>query len=500
LPVAEPNFDLLQDLNGAYEKVSNRLIVQAGVQAKADFLSLPNWRDDNKAEFYDAIRRDLLPVKQQAAQFSWGYHAQRARLAGQEFRMPRFNPEDFETSVLRNGAAFEEVYQRPFAEMRTALAQGRSFDDALELGGRRASTLAQTEVQLSRRQASLFARNRNDNIVGYLRVLSGSENCALCFVASTQRYTRGELLPIHPGCDCGEMPIYGNSDPGQVIDEYNLEKAHQQVEARFGISDRGAREIDYRQIIVSEHGEMGPLLSVRGQKFTGPNALNLVGSKVRKLDPPPVPLFEATDPYFDAGIAARYSQEAVDAADPVFIRAAINEPSITDRLVKLADEAGGEMAMLESRLKQRESLARKITQDAAEKNVTLQEAADSIGDAIRYTMLLDPQDYAATAQKVVNDFEAQGFDVFKFKNYWQEGNSYKGINTNIRTPDGTVFELQFHTPQSLAVKQPSHEIFERSRVTTNPREKIALETESRNLWQSVDTPANIEGVGTASFN
>lgn len=498
--MAEPNFDLLQDLNGAYEKVSNRLIVQAGAQAKADFLSLPDWRDGNKAEFYDAIRRDLLPVKQQAAQFSWGYHAQRARLAGQEFRMPRFNPEDFETSVLRNGVAFEEVYQRPFAEMRTALAQGRSFDDALELGGRRASSLAQTEVQLSRRQASLFARNGNDNIVGYLRILSGAENCALCYVASTQRYTRGDLLPIHPGCDCGEMPIYGNSDPGQVIDEYNLEKAHQQIDQRFGISDRGAREIDYRQIIISEHGEMGPTLSVRGQKFTGPGDLTLTGKRVRRLDEPPVPLLEATDPYFDAGIAAQYGQDAIDAADPVFIRAAINEPPITDNLVRLADDAGAEMAMLEFRLKQRESLARKIAQDAVEKNVTLQEAADSIGDAIRYTMVVDPQDYAQTVRNVLDDFEGQGFDVFKNKNYWQEGNSYKGINTNIRTPDGTVFELQFHTPQSLATKDPSHEIYNRSRVETNAARKIALEEESRSLWENVDTPANIEEVGTASFN
>ena len=115
-------------------------------------------------------------------------------------------------------------------------------------------------------------------------------------------------------------------------------------------------------------------------------------------------------------------------------------------------------------------------------------------------MVVDPQDYAATVQNVLDDFDAQGFDVFKNKNYWQEGNAYKGINTNVRTPDGQVFELQFHTPQSLATKDPSHEIYERSRVTANAREKIALEAESRNLWQSVDTPANIEGVGNATFN
>jgi len=498
--VTEPNFEFLQDLNGAYEKVSNRLIVQAGTQAKANFLSLPDWRDGNKTEFFDAMRRDLLPVKQQAAQFSWGYHSQRARLAGEAFSMPRFTPEDFETSVLRNGAAFEEVYQRPFSEMRTALAQGRSFDDALELGGRRASSLAQTEVQLSRRQASLFARNANDNIVGYLRILSGSENCALCYVASTQRYNRGDLLPIHPGCDCGEMPIYGNSDPGQVIDDYNLEKAHQAVDDRFGISDRSAREIDYRQIMVHEHGEMGPILSIRGQKFTGPNNLDLIGSKVRKLDDAPLPLRVDNDPYFDAGIAQQYGQDAVDSADRVMVRAAVAEPPITDDVVALSRSNGAEMKGLDFRLKGRESMSRKIAADAAAENIPVTQAADQIGDSVRYTMVADPQDYAQTVTDTLDNLEQRGYTVYKNKNYWQDENAYKGINTNITAPDGTNFELQFHTPQSYAVKEPSHEIYELSRVETDPVVKARLVEETRQIWRNVDTPANIGSVGNPAIS
>ena len=72
-------------------------------------------------------------------------------------------------------------------------------------------------------------------------------------------------MPIHPGCDCGEMPIYGTQDPGQVINELRLDATHQSVATRFGISDAGAREIDYRAIKITEHGEMGPMLTVRGQ-------------------------------------------------------------------------------------------------------------------------------------------------------------------------------------------------------------------------------------------
>jgi hypothetical protein len=80
-------------------------------------------------------------------------------------------------------------------------------------------------------------------------------------------------MPIHPGCDCGEMPIYGNQDPGQVIDDIRLNATHEAVAARFGVSDRSAREIDYRSIAIREHGELGPLLTVADQHFTGPGSI-----------------------------------------------------------------------------------------------------------------------------------------------------------------------------------------------------------------------------------
>jgi hypothetical protein len=82
------------------------------------------------------------------------------------------------------------------------------------------------------------------------------------------------LLPIHPGCDCGEQPIYGTEDPGQIINEQLLEATHDAIETRFGFSERSGRgELDYRLIEVREHGELGPLLTVRGQHFDGPSSI-----------------------------------------------------------------------------------------------------------------------------------------------------------------------------------------------------------------------------------
>ena len=113
--------------------------------------------------------------------------------------------------------------------MRYRLSQGKNLQSSLEAGSRRLTTITQTDMQLAKTHTGREARGNNQNIVGYVRVLTGRENCALCFIASTQRYRRGDLLPIHPACDCTEAPLYGDTDPGQVIDEVLLEATHEAV-------------------------------------------------------------------------------------------------------------------------------------------------------------------------------------------------------------------------------------------------------------------------------
>jgi len=48
-----------------------------------------------------------------------------------------------------------------------------------------------------------------------------------------------------------------------------LDQIHSAIQKTFGMSARDAREIDYRKIlVVHEHGELGPILAKRGNKFT----------------------------------------------------------------------------------------------------------------------------------------------------------------------------------------------------------------------------------------
>lgn len=278
----------LDEVTEGYLALTARYVEDAGALAGNTFTNLGSWRDEDIDRFIEELAGPLTGIKRQTSNSVIAYHEKMAGLAEKAFTAPSLADLDLSTAALRNGANVRDVYSRPFVQMRIALANGDQFSDALQTGSQTATSLARTEVQLSKRRASLFARSANDNIVGYLRTLTGSENCALCYVASTQRYRRGELMPIHPGCDCGEMPIYGDSDPGQVIDQQLLEKSHQAVEDRFGFASVTGRDtIDYRKITIRDHGELGPMLTVKGHKFIGPNNLNKVGKAMPK--PPALP-------------------------------------------------------------------------------------------------------------------------------------------------------------------------------------------------------------------
>lgn len=262
-----------QELTDAYSRLSVRLLQAAGALAVNTFVGLGSWRDEDISRFTNVMAVGMTGLKRQATNLSLGYYSEVAKAEGQPFNAVNITQAQLSTAALRKGAEFEEVYRRPFVDLYTALSNGKTMTEAIDAGSFRARSLATTEMQLARRDAGLRARSANDRIVGYVRTLTGRENCALCYVASTQRYNRGDLMPIHPGCDCGEQPIYGTEDPGQIIDEQLLEATHEAIEERFGFSDRGAREIDYRLIQVRDHGELGPLLTVRGQHFDGPSSI-----------------------------------------------------------------------------------------------------------------------------------------------------------------------------------------------------------------------------------
>lgn len=170
------------------------------------------------------------------------------------------------------GVPPEEVYRRPYVTVWTALSQGKSMSEAVRQGQNRLTSITGTDLQLARTEATRQVLSGDSRVQFYRRVLRGSYNCAMCVIASTQRYRKDRLMPIHPGCDCGTRPLPAGRDPGQVIEPDLLEAAHDAVAKGTGKTDRGGRLPDYRDIIIDrQHGELGPLMALRRNDFTGPS-------------------------------------------------------------------------------------------------------------------------------------------------------------------------------------------------------------------------------------
>lgn len=220
-----------------------------------------------------------------------------------------------EVTGLRKGVTAAEVYERPFhlvwRDLATAQAQRDAHyewtvptedepeqpplppvdyvDRAIQHGLERAQNLAATDMQLAKQHAALHILGHQMNVTGYRRVLEGAYSCGLCIIASTQRYHKSQLLPIHPACDCSVEPIIGQSEhivastvrngDGQLVPVGELPDVHERIAETFGKDSSAARAISvtgskgkpihYRDILIThDHDELGPVLGVRGQQFS----------------------------------------------------------------------------------------------------------------------------------------------------------------------------------------------------------------------------------------
>lgn len=150
-----------------------------------------------------------------------------------------------------------------------------------------------------------------------------------------------------------------------------------------------------------------------------------------------------------AGVAEDLHSKALDA-----------EPELTDTVMGLADATGGEVLpiTLQFKVKEEGSLTDKITKDmaaaeAAGKPMTAKEAGAKLFDINRYTITYNEGQYAAGSRAALDQLRQQG-NTLRVKNFWVKGdNPYQGVNVQVTGKGGQRWELQFHTPTSLDVKE-----------------------------------------------
>lgn len=247
--------------------------------ARTAWLTAGAWRDGD----VDRLVRLIVPRVQagqvQTAQLTAAYLAalQTVRTGARVAAVPVAR----ELVTSARGVAPEIVYRRPAATMYNALSKGATVSAAIDMGIKRLGSLVSTDHQLAKTTQARQSMS-GSGFEFMRRTLTGRENCALCVIASTQRYRVQDLQPIHPACDCGSDVVEVGRDPGQIISPELLDLTHATIDAKLGYTDRGARNLgigkttskgdpisDYTDLIViNQHGELGPVLAWRSDKFT----------------------------------------------------------------------------------------------------------------------------------------------------------------------------------------------------------------------------------------
>ncbi|WP_123901214.1 fibronectin type III domain-containing protein [Flavobacterium davisii] len=163
------------------------------------------------------------------------------------------------------------------------------------------------------------------------------------------------------------------------------------------------------------------------------------------------------------------------------------EHQVTDDLVGLANKNGGKMEGLDFRLKSEESLIRKLQLDGIN---------TPMNDVLRYTTTFDDATFVKGIENTLNDLKDKGYEVVKLKNTFVDGSMYKGININMKNPNGQIFELQFHTPNSFNMKQNiNHTLYEEYRLLDeNSTRAIELKNLMINNSNSVINPINVQTI------
>ncbi|GAA1466188.1 hypothetical protein NE857_09200 [Nocardiopsis exhalans] len=225
------------------------------------FLGPGSWRETDLDTFLERALPTILGAQEAMAWLTDAYLSQ--RIADRFGETPRLV--GVESAAAVRGVPPDQVYRRPFAQVWTELSHGMPLETAVKHGADRLENLALTDLQLTKTHTARAVLSADDRVTGYRRTPEGAETCALCLIASTQLYGKRELMPLHTGCDCGVEEVTGET--GQVLDQDLLDQVHDAIHRDLGDEARG---VDYRQLVlVHEHGELGPVLTVRHHKHTG---------------------------------------------------------------------------------------------------------------------------------------------------------------------------------------------------------------------------------------
>lgn len=173
------------------------------------------------------------------------------------------------------------------------------------------------------------------------------------------------------------------------------------------------------------------------------------------------------------------------------------EPVITGDLLAATQASGAGLAGLEFRMKAPESLARKIqTKQDADPTQTHAEIAGDLNDVVRYTVTCpDAASTASQVEQVSGRLADRGWKLRELEHSHLPDNPYRGVHAVYEHPSGETVEVQFHTKQSLQVKESTHLAYETYRnPDCSPEEQAAARRASAEAWNTLPIPPGLDNL------
>lgn len=140
--------------------------------------------------------------------------------------------------------------------------------------------------------------------------------------------------------------------------------------------------------------------------------------------------------------------QITDASNYILTKAYNLEKEITYDLFECLNN--GYFVNLEKRIKGRNRIETKIYNRFIKYKRDIFLIANEIDDILRYTIIYDYETYTSNVNEYLIRLEELGYQIFRLKNRWNEA-FYKGINVKIKSPNGFIFEIQFHTEDNLKI-------------------------------------------------
>ncbi|MHA6882714.1 XopAD/skwp family type III secretion system effector [Ralstonia pseudosolanacearum] len=179
------------------------------------------------------------------------------------------------------------------------------------------------------------------------------------------------------------------------------------------------------------------------------------------------------------------------------------EPEITP-VIKTAVEGIGILRGQAHRIKTERGLHDKLRVLLHKGHPTPEDAAAMVNDALRYSVVLKPDDFAAGYAEIMGNLDRAGLIKTRVHNAFKpDWDPFKGINVKFMGRDAAGqsvrLEVQFHTDETFALKMRYHDNykqeFELQMQGASVEQRVACLEEARQACKQVVTPAGCEHIG-----